>query len=99
MVAHATEQLTRDIELLGDAHERVVGVGEEALDGRWEQLGASDLDAAVDDPAHGATRRRYGAPVAEQVVTKLGELRSGARGPLVVDPILERVDLGVERIE
>ena len=52
VVAHAGEQVSRDVELLGDAHERVVGVAEGVRPRRGRVRGPH-VDAAVEDPADG----------------------------------------------
>ena len=48
VVAYAAEHIRRDVKLLGDADERVVGVAEETLDFGREQRVVADLDAAVE---------------------------------------------------
>ena len=96
MVAHPGEQVAGDVELLGDADERVVRVPEELLDLRREELVVTDLDPAVEDAADGP--RRGHLAVVEEAVAHLAAL-SDLRRLEVVDLVLEPVDLRVHGVE
>ena len=71
MIPHAREQIAGDVELFGDTHERLVRVGEEALDLRWKERVVAYLDPSVQDPPDCRARRRNGPPAVEKLVPEI----------------------------
>ena len=74
VVAHAREQVARELEPVERAQELVVGAVERDLDVvREDLLALLDLDDVVDDAAHRVAHRRERAPDVQQVVAELGD--------------------------
>ena len=100
VVAHAREQVARELEPVERAQELVVRAVERDLDLVREHLGALlDLDDVVDDAPHGVAHRRERAADVQEVVAERRDPLARLLGRLVLDLVLELVDLGVDVVD
>src|SRR3989304_6052989 len=99
MAAPTCQQVAGDVELLGHAYERLVGIGEESFDRRREERMIADLDPAVQNPPSGCARGGDGSPAVQKVVAEVRDPRSNATRRPRVDGILELLDLGVGGVQ
>ena len=97
VVANARQEITRDLELLAGADQGLVRVGDHALDRLGKEPLVPDVEALVDDAAHGSSHRADGSPRMQKVVPQTSDPSSHDVARPVVDVILELVDLSVER--
>ena len=99
VVADACKEIAGDVELFRHPNERLVGVGEEALDLGREERVVAHLDAAVEHAADGRARRRDGPSSVEELVPEIRESCPDLARRRRVDRVLELLDLGVDGVE